>query len=150
VSRRTCRALVVAAAGISLLARAERACALEVQVITVQAAEHGTSDEELVALRPRLRRLVGYRSYHVIHRESRHVDWRATEAFAIPGGPSMQVVPKGMRDRAVVMQVTLRNGTRTLVDTDLRLQNRGTMLFGLGEDARTGDGALIIMLRAEE
>jgi len=62
----------------------------------------------------------------------------------------LHVVPKGMRDQAVVMSVKLMDGSRALVDTDVRLQNRGVMLFGVGQDARAAEGALIIMLRAED
>jgi hypothetical protein len=54
-----------------------------------------------------------------------------------------------MRDQAVVMQVQLLDGRRSLVDTDVRLQNRGVMLFGVAQDAGAAGGALIIMLRAE-
>jgi len=60
------------------------------------------------------------------------------------------VMPKGMRDQSVVMQVKLLDRRRPLIDTDVRLQNRGVMLFGVGRDANAADGALIIMLRAEE
>jgi len=72
------------------------------------------------------------------------------EVFAIPGGRMLHVVPKAMRDQAVVMSVKLMDGSRALVDTDVRLQNRGVMLFGVGQDSRAAEGALIIMLRAED
>ena len=49
-----------------------------------------------------------------------------------------------------MMQVRLAEGPRELVDTDVRLQNRGIMLFGVDTDSRVSDGALIIMLKAEE
>jgi len=49
-----------------------------------------------------------------------------------------------------VMQVKLMDGSRALVDTDVRLQNRGVMLFGVDQDPRAAAGALIIMLRAED
>jgi hypothetical protein len=46
------------------------------------------------------------------------------------------------------MQVRLLQRSRPLLDTDVRLQNRGVMLFGV--DRNAADGATIIMLRAEE
>jgi hypothetical protein len=116
----------------------------------VRAAEHGPSDAQLIALRPRLRRLVGYRSFQIVGEERRRCAWQAAQAFTIPGGRLLHVVPKGMRDQAVVMQVKLVDGRRALVDTDIRLQNRGVMLFGVDQDSHVADGALIIMLRAEE
>ena len=121
---------------------------LEVQVTAVRATERGPSDAELTHLRPRLRRLAGYHSFRVMHQESRRCGWRTSQAFVIPGGPLVSILPKGVRDDLLVMQVTLREGKRTLVDTDLRLQNHGTMLFGVGADAKEADGALIILLRA--
>ena len=124
--------------------------ALQVQITTVRAAEHGPSDAQLDELRPRLRRLVGYRSFVVVRDERRECAWQTAEAFKIPGGHLLHVVPKGMREQAVFMQVKLLDRRRPLIDTDVRLQNRGVMLFGVGRDANAADGALIIMLRAEE
>ena len=123
---------------------------LDVQITTVRATERGPSDAQLVDLRARLRRLVpgGYRSYRIIQNERRRCTWGTGEAFAIPGGRLLHVMPKGMRDQAVMMQIQLRQGAQALVDTDVRLQNRGVMLFGVGQDARSR--ALIIMVRAEE
>jgi hypothetical protein len=58
-------------------------------------------------------------------------------------------MPKGMRADEVLMQVRVINGPRALVDTDLRLQNRGVMLIGVDDDVQN-PGILLIMLRAEE
>ena len=142
--------LGVAAAALSLVGLASLGRALDVQITTVQASTHGPSDAQLLGLRPRLRRLVGYRSFRVVGQERRSCTWRSSEAFVIPGGRALYVVPKAMRDETVVMQVRLLDGPRSLVDTDVRLQNRGVMLFGVEKDTRADEGALIIMLRAEE
>jgi len=133
-----------------VVAAAAAAHAVQVQITTVRATEHGPSDAQLVDLRPRLRRLVGYRSFQVVREERRQCAWQTVEAFKIPGGHLLSVEPKGMREQAVVMQVKLLDRRRPLIDTDVRLQNRGVMLFGVGHDANAADGALIIMLRAEE
>ncbi len=137
------------AIALSLLTTAAFAEGVAVQITTVRASESGPSDVQLLELRPRLPRLVGYRSFHVVQQERRLCDWRTSEAFTIPGGRLLHVVPKAMRDQAVVMQVQLLDGRRSLVDTDVRLQNRGVMLFGVDQDAHAAGGALIIMLRAE-
>src|SRR5881409_3995264 len=141
--------LGLAAVALVLLAAA-RALALEVQITTVRASEHGPSDAQLIDLRPRLRRLVGYHSFQIMGKERRRCVWQTSEAFAIPGGRILHVVPKAMRDHAVVMSVKLTDGSRALLDTDVRLQNRGVMLFGVDQDPRAAAGALIIMLRAED
>jgi hypothetical protein len=136
--------------GVLVLLAAAQALALEVQITTVRAREHGRSDAQLIDLRPRLRRLVGYRSFRIVGEERRQCAWQTSEAFLIPGGRLLRIVPKGMRDQAVVMQVKLIDGQRALVDTDVRLQNRGVMLFGVERGAAAAPGALIIMLRAED
>jgi hypothetical protein len=139
--------------GLSLAVGAPAATsALFVHVMTVHATEHGPSDEQLAPLRPRLRRLVGYRAFRVVQEERRQCTWRNSEAFALPGGRWLQLLPKGMDDQTVMMQVRLLDGRRRLVDSHVRLRNGGTMAFGVGRDGRAGDddGALIILLRAEE
>jgi hypothetical protein len=140
--------LVAAAAAIVAPCLAE--AVVQVQVTSVRAYERGPSDAQLIQLRPRLRRLVGYRSFRIVGQERRDCAWGTREAFTIPGGRLLHVVPKGMREQAVLMQVQLMDGRRALVDTDVRLQNRGVMLFGVDKDAPPEGGALIIMLRAEE
>jgi len=140
----------LSAATVVLLAMAPVAHALGVHVTTVHASLEGPSDAQLLPFRPRLRRLVGYRAFRVIRVESRPCIWRTQEAFVIPGGRLLHVLPKGMREQAVVMQVQLLEGPRSLVDTDVRLQNRGVMLFGVDPERGPADGVLIIMLKAEE
>jgi hypothetical protein len=142
--------LGMAAGTLAVLAAAVLCQAVDVQITSVRAAERGPSDPELIAIRPRLRRLVGYRSFQIMQREHRRCAWQTGEAFTIPGGRLLRVVPKGMRDQAVVMQVKLLDGDHSLIDTVVRLQNRGLMLFGVDDDPRVADGALIIMLRAAE
>jgi hypothetical protein len=150
VTRDVCPAMLGLAVGALVVLAAARVLALEVQITTVRASEHGPSDAQLVDLRPRLRRLVGYHSFQVVGRERRRCVWQTSEAFALPGGRVLHVVPKAMRDQAVLMTVKLTDGSRALVDTDVRLQNRGVMLFGVGQDARGSSGPLIIVLRAED
>ena len=144
---RTAMALGLLGAAVPIAAAV--ALAMEVQVVSVRAAERGPSDVELQPVRARLRRLVGYRSFQVVQQERRQCSWRNPEEFMSPGGRSLRIMPKGMQNEAVMMQVRLFDGRRRLVDTDVRLRNRGTMLLGVGRQAGQADGALIIMLRAE-
>jgi hypothetical protein len=125
------------------------AYALEVQITTVRVVDRGRSDAQLDALRPRLRRLVGYRSFQVVRVERRQCAWQTTEAFKIPGGRILHVVPKRMQEQTVAMQVKLIDRRRPLVDTDFRLQNRGVLLFAVDRDVH-GAEPLIIVLKAEE
>ena len=133
-----------------VLGVADSAAALVVHVLAVRATENGPSDPELASLRPHLRRLAGYRSFRMVQDEKRACPWRNDTSFALPGGRSLLLVPKGMEDEAVAMQVRLLDGRRRLMDTQVRLRNHGTMVFGVGRDARSGAGALLILLRVEE
>lgn len=145
--------MVRLAAGVALLASASVASAapdvLRIQVTAVRAAESGPSDPQLVTLRPRLRRLVGYRAFQIVKREERPCDWRAESQFALPGGRILRLLPKNADDDVVRMQVRLLEGRRRLVDTNVGVMNGGVMMFGVGRDPRAGDDALIILLKAE-
>jgi hypothetical protein len=132
-----------------LLLSVGRGVALEVQVTAVEASYEGPSDPQLLQLRPRLRRLVGYRAFRVLQDERRNCPWRSMAAFSLPGGRLVHIMPKGMRADEVMMHVQVVHGLRALVDTDLRLQNRGVMLIGLDEDVQA-PGILLIMLKAVE
>jgi len=122
---------------------------LDIQVTTVRALEEGPCDPQLESLRPRLRHIAGYRAYHLLGEQQRRVAWRNTEAFDLGNGRSLVLLPKGMVDERVMMQVRLLEGRKRLVDTNVRLANGGTMVFGVGRDARSGDGAILILLRAQ-
>ena len=142
-------ALRVALVASATLAQASPPDPLRVQVTAVRAAESGPSDPQLVSLRPRLRRLVGYRAFQIVQREERPCEWRTETRFALPGGRHLKLLPKSIDRDMVKMQVRLLEGRRRLVDTNVGVMNGGTMMFGVGRDPRIGDDALIIMLKAE-
>ena len=150
MSRRAAVVPAALVAGVCLLGVPTAGRAIEVQVTAVRAAAHGPSDAQLLELRPRLRRLVGYRSFRILQEERRSCPWQSPQAFMLPTGHLIQIYPKGMREEAVLMRVQILSGERSIVDTDVRLQNRGVMLFGVDQDGRAVGDALIIMLKAEE
>ena len=142
-------ALGAALVASATLAQAAPPDALRVQVTAVRAAESGPCDPQLVSLKPRLRRLVGYRAFQIVSREDRQVEWRSEVRFELPGGRKLQLLPKTLDQDVVKMQVRLLEGKRRLLDTNVGVQNGGTMLFGVGRDPRMGDDALIVVLKAE-
>jgi hypothetical protein len=143
------RALAAVLAASSVAASVTYVEALEIQVTSVRAAESGPSDPRLVSLRPRLRRLVGYRAFQVVSKETRTCDFRSEAYFGLPGGRRLQLLPKGYDDDGVRMQVRLLEGRKRLVDTNVRVPNGGTMIFGVGRDSKVGDAALLVLLKAE-
>ena len=147
---RVAHAVAGALGGLLLFAGAATATeGLIVDVIAVRAVEGGHCDPRLERFRPRLRKLAGFDGYESLTEERRTVSWRATESFDLPEGRSLILLPKGMENDRVVMQVRLMEGRKRLVDTSIRLRNRDLMIFGLGRDARAADEAMLILLRAE-
>lgn len=123
---------------------------LWVQVTTVRADDSGKCDPRLEDLRPKLRKSVGYKSYQFVDKERRRVAWRSTEEFTLPGERQLFLLPKAIDNGMIVMQVRLLENRKRLIDTNVRLIDRGSMVFGLGKDAKSGDGALLIVLQAEQ
>jgi hypothetical protein len=145
----TREALGIAAASVCLIGPALPAAAVDVRITMISASERGPSDKALTQYRPRLRRLMGYRSFRVVGEERRRCAVQNDAAFAIPGGRQLRVVPQGMRDRAVRLRVQLLDGSRPLMDTDLRLQNRGMILVAVDPPEGPAKEKLLIMLRAK-
>jgi len=71
-----------------------------------------------------------YRSYRLINEEIQDVPWQANALFSIPGGRSLVVVPQEYRDRQVSLKVRLLERDKPLLDTSVRLRNRGNLLLG--------------------
>jgi hypothetical protein len=119
-----------------------------IEVTTLKAKARGRSDRSLRRLRSQLRRVSGYRSYRIVAAERRDCAWARQQEFRLPGGRSLYLMPKGVASERVLMRVRLLEGTEALVDTDVRFANDGTMFLGLERNARSRDGALLIMLKA--
>jgi len=122
---------------------------VRIQVMAIEAGNGGACDPRLEFLRSRLRRVVSYRSFRLVGDMQRDVLWQDTEVFVLPHGTRLLLLPKGREAQEVLLQVRLVDGRRQLVDTIVRLRNRGYMVFGVERDARA-DEALLVVLRAED
>jgi hypothetical protein len=119
-----------------------------VKVMTIRADDSGRCDPRLTSLRTRLKKSVGYKSFTLLDKEFRRVPFRTTEVFTLPDDRTLLLLPKGEQDGRILMQVRLLQGRQRILDTNVRLLDGGKMVFGLGKDARSGDGALLIVLEA--
>ncbi|HWP64982.1 MAG TPA: hypothetical protein VNO26_03600 [Candidatus Limnocylindria bacterium] len=142
--------MVAAAVALGCAFAAEPVLADDVmlQVVTVKARERGETDPELRRLRPRLRNLVGYRSYRMVNEQRRGCSWHTPQQFVLPGGRVLLLRPERLADQHVVMQVRLLQADEELIDTDVQLRNQGVMFLAMGRNGRAHDGALLIMLKA--
>ena len=134
--------------------------AFQLQVTTVQAANTGKTDPELRRLRPRLKRVAGYRSYRLVRRTNRDCALRHEQEFILPGGEVLRLRPHRVSAGEVLVQIRLLDGARRMMDTlvrlpvmqnvDSRAASSGGMVLGLGQESRLADEATLIVLRAVE
>jgi hypothetical protein len=122
---------------------------VKIRVMAVEASQGGACDPRLEYLRSRLRRIVGYRSFRLVDEMRREVLWQDTQVFSLPEGRQLVLLPKGREAHQVLLQVRLLDGRRRLLDTIVRLRNRGEMVFAVEDDPRAQQ-ALLVVLRAED
>ena len=87
--------------------------------------------------------VIKYRSYRLIKEETQKVPWVGNATFEIPGGRTLTVVPQEYRNNRLALKVRLLDGEKPLLDTTVRIRNRGNFL--LGGPAHEG-GVLILSI----
>ncbi len=132
------------------LAHAEQAArpgdGVEVRIDAVLASNSGTAfDSALKPLKRPFVSLFPYSSYQLLQGERRLVAWRREEVFMLPGGRYLLLMPRGVTDDRVSLNLVLMQGARALVSTVVSLKNRGTFLVG---GPPHGEGVLIIAIGA--
>ncbi len=136
-----CAAILLAAA-----ARAAEGDGVEVRIDTVLASNTGRNfDSALISLQQPFQSLFPYSSYRLIQGERRLIGWKREERFMLPGGRYLVVIPRGLQNDRVSLNVMLIHGTRPLVNTVLSLKNHGTFLVG---GPHYKEGVLIIAIGA--
>ncbi|MBI2089506.1 MAG: hypothetical protein HYT78_12320 [Deltaproteobacteria bacterium] len=128
------------------LGAAERAPqGVQVRIGTILASNESEDfDPKLSRMKNQLE-VIKYSSYRLIKEESQRVGWRSNAVFEIPGGRSLVVVPQEYRNQRLALKVRLIEGEKPLLDTTVRLRNRGYFL--LGGPAHEG-GVLILSISA--
>jgi hypothetical protein len=75
-------------------------------------------------------KVLKYRSYRCLKDESQDVAWQGNGVFEISGGRSLSVVPQEFRNNRIALKVRLTEGQKPLVDTIVRIPNRGNFILG--------------------
>jgi len=119
-----------------------------IQVLTLVGKARGRTDPELRQHRSRLRRLAGFRAYRLVSNQQIGCPWRTNRSFRLPNDRWLSLRPKRLADDGILMRVRIRDGDESLVDTDVRMSDHGTLVFGMPRDGQIGDGSLLIMLKA--
>lgn len=90
-------------------------------------------------------KVLKYRSYRSLKDESQDVPWQGNGVFEIPGGRSLTVAPQEFRNNRIALKVRLTEGQKPLLDTTVRIPNKGN--FILGGPPHEG-GALVLSISA--
>ncbi len=86
-------------------------------------------DAKLKALEKQLK-VLKYRSYRSLKDESQDVAWRTIGVFEVPGGRSLSVSPQELRNNRIALKVRLTEGQKPLIDTTVRIPNKGNFILG--------------------
>jgi hypothetical protein len=118
---------------------------VELKIGTILATNQSDEfDQRLKPMEKQLR-VMKYRSYRLLKEDSQAVPWNDNATFEIPGGRSLVISPQDSKDKQIALKVRLTEGTKPLLDTTVRLQNR--RYFLLGGPPHEG-GALVISISA--
>ena len=136
--------LMFVAAGI-LGAAEKQPQAVQVSIGTILASNQNDEfDAKLKGMETQLK-VLKYRSYRLLKNESQTVPWRGEKTFEIPGGRSLTVTPQDFQDNRVSIKVRLTQGQKPLLDTTVKIPNKGN--FILGGPPHEG-GALVLSISA--
>jgi hypothetical protein len=119
--------------------------AVQVSIGTILASNQSDDfDAKLKGLEAQLK-VLKYRSYRLLKNDSQSVPWRGEKVFEIPGGRSLAVMPQEFQDNQVLVKVRLTQGQKPLLDTTVKIPNKGN--FILGGPPHEG-GALVLSISA--
>ena len=86
-------------------------------------------DAKLKGMEQQLKSLK-YRSYRSLKDDSKSVAWQGTQSFDIPGGRTLTVVPQEFQDNRIALKVRLTQGDKPVVDTTVKIPNKGNFILG--------------------
>jgi hypothetical protein len=103
---------------------------VHVTIVTVLASNQNDEfDAKLKGMEKQLK-VLKYRSYRSLKNESQNVAWQGAGVFEIPGGLSLTVVPQEFRNNRIALKVRLTEGQKPLLDTTVRIPNKGNLILG--------------------
>ena len=71
-----------------------------------------------------------HRSVKALKDETQTVPWNGSKAFQIPGGRSLTIAPQEFRDNRIGLKIRLTQGDKPLIDTTVKIANRGNIILG--------------------
>jgi hypothetical protein len=103
---------------------------VEVRIGAILASNQSDEfDARLKGLEKQLR-VLKYRSYRLLKEESQNIPWQGNKLFEIPGGRSLMVAPQEFQDNRIGLTVRQTDGKKPLLDTTVRIANKGNFILG--------------------
>ena len=103
---------------------------VEVRIGAILASNQNDEfDARLKGLEKQLR-VLKYRSYRLLTDKSENIPRNGNKVFEIPGGRSLMVTPQEFQDNRIALQVRLTDGKKPLLDTTVRIANKGNFILG--------------------
>jgi hypothetical protein len=103
---------------------------VKIKIDTILASnQNGEFDPRLKPLEKQLK-VLKYRSYRLLKEESQNIASQGNGSFQIPGGRMLIVSPQDFRDQQIALKVRLQGSQKPLLDTTLKLQNKGNFILG--------------------
>jgi hypothetical protein len=104
--------------------------AVQVKIGTIVATNEADCLDSQLSKMKRQLEVIKYRCYRLLKEHSQKVSWLANAVFETPGGRSLLVVPQEYRNDRISLKVRLLEGGKPIVDTTVRVPNRGNFLLG--------------------
>jgi hypothetical protein len=103
---------------------------VQVKIGTILASNQTDGfDSRLAPLEKQLK-LMKYRSYRLLKEETQNVRQHTSATFVIPGGRSLIITPQDYQNNRIDLKVHMQRGDKPLLDTTVKLPNRGNFLSG--------------------
>ena len=121
----------LSAVAVGMLGAAEKQPqSVQVSIGTILASNQNDEfDAKLKGMETQLK-VLKYRSYRLLNNESQTVPWQGEKVFEIPGGRSLNVTPQVFQDNRISLKVRLTQGKKPVLDTTVRIPNRGNFILG--------------------
>ena len=91
--------------------------------------QNGEFDARLKPLEKQLR-VLKYKSYRLLKEESQSVPPQGNGTFDVPGGRSLTISPQDFSTQQIALKVHLQGTDKPLLDTTLKLKNKGNFILG--------------------
>ena len=103
---------------------------IKIKIVSILATNQtGEFDARLKPLEKQLR-VLKYKSYRLLKEESQSVPPQGNGTFEVPGGRSLTVSPQDFSSQQIALKVHLQGSEKPLLDTTLKLKNKGNFILG--------------------